>query len=285
MNSQSNSFSLGDTVIGTVCKLEPQGALINLGAEILAYIPLREMSIAEVHSPEEVLHLNQTREFLIVSDRDQDGNPMLSLSIRAFEQQTPWDRVRKMQAENVTVYATVYATCSSGVWVKIEGLRGFIPGSHIFNHKPIEDLGGEELPLKFLEVDEKRDSLVLSHCHALGVESKIEKLKVGDIVVGCICRLKPYGAWVNIGDVVALLHIAEISHDPFDTPHSVFQVNDELKAIILDINVRGRISLSTKLLEPEPGDMLKNPQIVYEKAEEMAAHYRQKMQEQQEEPV
>jgi small subunit ribosomal protein S1 len=34
-----------------------------------------------------------------------------------------------------------------------------------------------------------------------------------------------------------------------------------------------RVSLSTKALEPEPGNMLKNPQKVYEKAEEMAAKY------------
>ncbi|MEL6501782.1 MAG: 30S ribosomal protein S1, partial [Cyanobacteria bacterium J06623_1] len=40
---------------------------------------------------------------------------------------------------------------------------------------------------------------------------------------------------------------------------------------------RGRISLSTKQLEPEPGDMLKNREIVFEKAEEMAEKYRQKL--------
>jgi small subunit ribosomal protein S1 len=33
---------------------------------------------------------------------------------------------------------------------------------------------------------------------------------------------------------------------------------------------RKLISLSTKQIEPEPGDMVKNPQIVYEKAEEIA---------------
>ncbi|WP_348239869.1 hypothetical protein [Funiculus sociatus] len=44
--------------------------------------------------------------------------------------------------------------------------------------------------------------------------------------------------------------------------------------MILDVDTqRGLISLSTKALEPEPGHMLKNPQKVYEKAEEMAAKY------------
>ncbi len=35
--------------------------------------------------------------------------------------------------------------------------------------------------------------------------------------------------------------------------------------------------LSTKQLEPEAGDMLKNREIVFEKAEEMAEKYRQKL--------
>ena len=75
-----------------------------------------------------------------------------------------------------------------------------------------------------------------------------------------------------------MIHISEISHDHIDTPHSVFGVNDELKVMIIDLDAeRGRISLSTKQLEPEPGDMLKNREIVFEKAEEMAEKYRQKL--------
>ena len=48
--------------------------------------------------------------------------------------------------------------------------------------------------------------------------------------------------------------------------------------MIIDLDAeRGRISLSTKQLEPEPGDMVRNPDVVYDKAEEMAEKYRQQM--------
>jgi small subunit ribosomal protein S1 len=58
----------------------------------------------------------------------------------------------------------------------------------------------------------------------------------------------------------------------------VLNVNDEIKVMIIDLDAeRGRISLSTKQLEPEPGDMVKNPDLVYDKAEEMAAKYREAM--------
>jgi len=136
---------------------------------------------------------------------------------------------------------------------------------------------GEELPLKFLEVDEERNRLVLSHRRAL-VERKMNRLEVGEVVIGNVRGIKPYGAFIDIGGVSGLLHISEISHDHIETPHTVFGVNDELKVMIIDLDAeRGRISLSTKQLEPEPGDMVKNPQFVYDKAEEMAERYRQQL--------
>jgi small subunit ribosomal protein S1 len=268
-------FSPGDIVAGTVFSLEPRGALIDIGAKTAAYIPIQEMSINRVDSPDEVLQSNETREFFILTDENEDGQ--LTLSIRRIEYMRAWERVRQLQNEDATVRSLVFATNRGGALVRIEGLRGFIPGSHISTRKPKEDLVGEELQLKFLEVDEDRNRLVLSHRRAL-VERKMNRLEVGEVVIGSVRGIKPYGAFIDIGGVSGLLHISEISHDHIDTPHSVFNVNDEVKVMIIDLDAeRGRISLSTKQLEPEPGDMINNRERVYEKAEEMAEKYREKM--------
>ena len=268
-------FSPGDVVAGTVFSIEPRGALIDIGAKTAAYIPIQEMSINRVDAPEEVLQSNETREFFILTDENEDGQ--LTLSIRRIEYMRAWERVRQLQTEDATVRSGVFATNRGGALVRIEGLRGFIPGSHISTRKPKEDLLGEELPLKFLEVDEDRNRLVLSHRRAL-VERKMNRLEVGEVVIGTVRGIKPYGAFIDIGGVSGLLHISEISHDHIDTPHSVFNVNDELKVMIIDLDAeRGRISLSTKQLEPEPGDMIKDRQLVFDGAEEMAAKYREQM--------
>ena len=268
-------FSPGDVVAGTVFSMEPRGALIDIGAKTAAYIPIQEMSINRVDAPEEVLQSNETREFFILTDENEDGQ--LTLSIRRIEYMRAWERVRQLQTEDATVRSGVFATNRGGALVRIEGLRGFIPGSHISTRKPKEDLLGEELPLKFLEVDEDRNRLVLSHRRAL-VERKMNRLEVGEVVIGTVRGIKPYGAFIDIGGVSGLLHISEISHDHIDTPHSVFNVNDELKVMIIDLDAeRGRISLSTKQLEPEPGDMIKDRQLVFDGAEEMAAKYREQM--------
>ena len=268
-------FSPGDIVAGTVFSMEPRGALIDIGAKTAAYIPIQEMSINRVDDPEEVLQPNETREFFILTDENEDGQ--LTLSIRRIEYMRAWERVRQLQTEDATVRSNVFATNRGGALVRIEGLRGFIPGSHISTRQAKEDLVGQDLPLKFLEVDEDRNRLVLSHRRAL-VERKMNGLEVGEVVTGSVRGIKPYGAFIDIGGVSGLLHISEISHDHIDTPHSVFGVNDELKVMIIDLDAeRGRISLSTKQLEPEPGDMLKNRDLVFEKAEEMAEKYREKM--------
>ncbi len=275
LDSYDYHFSPGDIVAGTVFSLEPRGALIDIGAKTAAFIPIQEMSINRVDQPEEVLNNNEVREFFILADENEEGQ--LTLSIRRIEYMRAWERVRQLQQEDATVRSLIFATNRGGALVRIEGLRGFIPGSHISTRKVKEELVGEELPLKFLEVDEERNRLVLSHRRAL-VERKMNKLEVGEVVVGVVRGIKPYGAFIDIGGVSGLLHISEISHEHIETPHNVFNVNDEVKVMIIDLDAeRGRISLSTKQLEAEPGDMVRDPQLVYAKAEEMAAKYREQM--------
>ena len=272
------NFKPGDLVKGTVFALEPKGAMIDIGAKTAAFMPMQEVSINRVEGLSDVLQPSESREFFIMSEENEDGQ--LALSIRRIEYQRAWERVRQLQKEDATIYSEVFATNRGGALVRVEGLRGFIPGSHISARKIKEDLEGEYLPLKFLEVDEERNRLVLSHRRAL-VEKKMNRLEVGEVVVGSVKGIKPYGAFIDIGGVSGLLHISEISHEHIETPHNVLNVNDQMKVMIIDLDSeRGRISLSTKALEPEPGDMLTDPQKVFSKAEEMAAKYKQMLFEQ-----
>tara|TARA_Y100001970_G_scaffold290092_1_gene422548 strand:- start:4561 stop:5685 length:1125 start_codon:yes stop_codon:yes gene_type:complete len=275
------NFKPGDLVKGTVFALEPKGAMIDIGAKTAAFMPMQEVSINRVEGLSDVLQPSETREFFIMSEENEDGQ--LALSIRRIEYQRAWERVRQLQKEDATIFSEVFATNRGGALVRVEGLRGFIPGSHISARKLKEDLVAEFLPLKFLEVDEERNRLVLSHRRAL-VEKKMNRLEVGEVVIGTVRGIKPYGAFIDIGGVSGLLHISEISHEHIETPHNILNVNDQMKVMIIDLDAeRGRISLSTKALEPEPGDMLTNPKKVFEKAEEMAAKYKQMLFEQTDE--
>lgn len=279
--SFSSSFIPGETVVGTVLSLEPTGALINIGTQTPAYLPLQEISMACVQTPKEVLKLNETREFWILASSEEQEQSRFVLSLRRLEEKLAWERLRQMEAECITFSERIVASNNYGALVRIEGLQGLIPSSEIITDKPLEELVGEEIILMVIEVHEDCNRLVLSHQQALEYTLAMSKMKqffVGEVVKGTVREVKHFGVFIDIGGFNALLRITEISHEHIDSPHSIFQVNDEVKVLILDIEFeRKLISLSTKQIEAEPGDMVKNPQFVYEKAEKIAAKYRESL--------
>ncbi|KAJ9527026.1 hypothetical protein QJQ45_025262, partial [Haematococcus lacustris] len=96
-------------------------------------------------------------------------------------------------------------------------------------------------------------------------------LQVGDVVEGVVQSIKPYGAFIDLGGFIALLHLTQVSHTRVKSVESILKKGDKLKALILSCDWdKSRVTLSTKKLEPSPGDMLKDPQLVFDKAEEMA---------------
>lgn len=88
--------------------------------------------------------------------------------------------------------------------------------------------------------------------------------------------IREYGVIVNVHcdrveNLSALLRIDNISQVPIDNLNSIFKIGEEIKALIVDVELTmARFSLSTKVLESEPGQMSKNPQEVYKNAEKMA---------------
>ncbi|KAG1658936.1 hypothetical protein FOA52_007128 [Chlamydomonas sp. UWO 241] len=101
--------------------------------------------------------------------------------------------------------------------------------------------------------------------------------KVGDLVEGSVQSVQPYGVFLELGNgAVGLLHISRISHEPITDIGEIFSKGDRVKVLVLAIDQeRGRLTLSTTQLEPTPGDMLRDPQLVFGKAEETAAAFQQ----------
>lgn len=271
------SFEDGDICTGRVYQYEPNGALVDIGAKASAYCPLQEMSMIRIDKPEHALTIGEDREFQIISREDANGQ--LKVSIRRIEFARAWERVSQLQAEDVTIHAEVVSVNRGGCLVMVEGLRAFLPGSHLSVRTPREDMVGVELPLKFLEVDTDKNRLVVSHRRAV-VEKQMSNLVSGEVVSGVVRGIKPYGAFIDIGGVSGLLHVSQISHDHVSDIGAVVKDGSEIKCMIINQDKeKGRISLSTKTLEPEPGDMLRNPELVYENADEMAARYHKRLEE------
>merc|ERR1719393_1094766 len=142
---------------------------------------------------------------------------------------------------------------------------------------PTEDFIGQKLQVKFLDVDQDSSRLVVSHRKAV-IDTQISDLTVGSVLKGVVTAVKPYGAFVDIGGMSGLLHISQISCDHISNVESVIPVGSTIKCMVISQDKgKGRVALSTKTLEQEPGDMIKNQEKVFENAEETAAKYQERI--------
>ncbi|XP_055814142.1 30S ribosomal protein S1, chloroplastic-like [Solanum dulcamara] len=266
---------IGTKVKGTVFSVEANGALVDITAKSSAYLPIQEASIHSIKHVEEAGIFPGFRdEFVVVGENEADDSVILSL--RSIQYDLAWERCRQLQAEDVVVKGKVVGANKGGVVALVESLRGFIPFSQIFSKLTAEELLEKELPLKFVEVDQEQTRIVLSNRKAMA-DSQTQ-LGIGSVVLGTVQSLKPYGAFIDIGGLNGLLHVSQISHDRVSDIATVLQPGDTLKVMILSHDrERGRVSLSTKKLEPTPGDMIRNPKLIFEKAEEMAQTFRQRI--------
>ncbi|CAL5393532.1 unnamed protein product [Camellia sinensis] len=266
---------IGTKVKGMVFKTDAYGALVDMTAKSSAFLPVREASIHNIKHVEEAgIVPGLQEEFVIIGENEADDS--LILSLRSIQYDLAWERCRQLQAEDVVVKGKIVGANKGGIVAMVEGLRGFVPFSQISTKSTAEDLLDKDLPLKFVEVDEEQTRLVLSNRKAMA-DSQAQ-LGIGSVVVGTVQSLKPYGAFIDIGGINGLLHVSQISHDRVSDIATVLQPGDTLKVMILSHDrARGRVSLSTKKLEPTPGDMIRNPKLVFEKAEEMAQTFRQRI--------
>jgi len=270
------SFNRNDVVKGTVVQYDKGGCIVDIGAKASAFLPLQEASLFQEQgtSIESLIDIDAEREFEIISEEDENGQ--LLVSIRRIQYRAAWDKVVAMQDTDDVFEAECVSVNRGGAIFLVEGLRAFLPGSHLTGRLPDEDLIGQKLPLKFLEVNQDDNKLVVSNRRAV-VESQMADLSRGDVIDGIVKALKPYGAFVEVGGMSGLLHISQISMDRINDLEAVLQPGQKIKCMIIDHDkVNGRIALSTKTLEPEPGDMIKDPARVYEMAEETARVYLEK---------
>jgi len=270
-------FEREDIVSGQCEEYVNGGCLVDIGAKSSAFLPQQEAALIQPPgaSIESLVELETPYEFEIVSDENEDGQ--LIVSIRRIEYRNAWTTVQSMQEEDESFEAEIISINRGGAICLVNGLRAFLPGSHLSGMMATEDLIGTVLPLKFLEVNPEEGKLVVSNRKAV-VEKQMTNLSRGDIVSGMVKAIKPYGAFVEVGGVSGLLHISQISYDRIEDLEQVLQPGMNVKCMIIDHDkVNGRIALSTKTLEAEPGDMLKDPERVFTMAEETAKKYHERM--------
>lgn len=176
------------------------------------------------------------------------------------EHKRAWARIKMIHREDGEVTGTVTGVVKGGLIVDI-GLRGFLPAS-LVDIGPVGDLQayvGQEIKAKVVDMDANRNSVVLSRqawleqVQAEQRQTILSKLRPGQIVRGRVTRLKPFGAFVDLGGVDGLVRKSELSWTPVSHPKEVVGIGEELTVQILDVDVdRQHVTLSLKATQEDP---------------------------------
>jgi len=268
LETHDYQFQKGQIVRGKVFQLDHDGAYVDIGGKSSAFLPRDEASLRVVTNLADVLPMNEELQFLII--RDQDAEGQVTISRKQLEMRQIWERLLEMQENSQTVQVRVTGVNKGGVTVDLLGLRGFIPRSHISERDNLDALKGQSLTVGFLEINRETNKLVLSQRLAAR-SSNFSLLQIGQLVEGKITGIKPFGVFVDLNGVSALLHIKQVSQKFIDSLEKVFQIGQPIKAVIIDLDEgKGRVAISTRVLENHPGEVVENFAEVMSSAEARA---------------
>ena len=259
----------GEIVKGVVASKRPGEILVDVGAKSEGIVDpkdlanLSEEEIAEIRVGETV------SVYVISTQTDEEGHRiMLSLSRARIEKD--WDEAERLYEAQETIESKVIGNNKGGLIVNFGQVRGFVPGSQLVNaqfgghNRPDRwnQLTGETLKLKIIEVDRNRNRLILSERAAadeIRQEREKEKdeflseLVEGEVRTGRVTSLANFGAFVDIGGVDGLIHLSELAWTHVSNPNEVLKVGEEIDVYILNVDRdQKRVALSLKRLEPEP---------------------------------
>ncbi len=179
----------------------------------------------------------------------------------------PWKTARQAMDQGEVVELPVIGSNRGGVLVGWNGLRGFVPASHLVGLSPLADederyselqrLVGSQLRLKIIELDSERKRFVLSERASQLDESHrqelLDALCPGDIRQGRVSNLCSFGAFVDLGGLEGLVHVSELSWSRVNHPSDVLGKDQPVEVYVLNVNRdRGRVGLSIKRLQPDP---------------------------------
>ena len=258
--SFTKEITVSSLVVGEIVRIDRDSLLVDIGGKYEGVVPMKEIN--ECDNAEQLrsqFSVNQVREFFVLKDLEDEFQYILS--VRRVESVKNWERLAELKEASELLEATIIGPTKGGMLATVMGLKGFIPASQLRVTRALDELAGETLPVKVLEVDRSRNKLILSHRQAV-FEMKaaqrsetLASLREEQIVTGEIVKVTDFGVFVDINGIDGLLPLSEITWQRIKHPSDVLVLGQEVTVQVLNIDLdRQRISLSLKRLEADPWD-------------------------------
>ena len=258
-NALGGGMSVGDVVEGTVIAAEKHEVWLDLGPRGTGLVVGREIEQSQDIQPGDVISAS------VLDPESDEGHAILSLKKAAKEK--GWELLEQRQRDSEIFSVKAYDANKGGLLIEAEGIRGFLPVSQLSaeNYPRVSgadkdeilhrltSLIGKSLRVRILDLDRRDNKLIFSEKEAQRehTQTKVAKLKVGDVVKGLVTGVVDFGIFVNVDGIEGLVHISEIAWDRVDNPGKYVKVGQEVEAKIIAID-KDKLSLSIKQMQDDP---------------------------------
>jgi len=236
--------------LGKVIGIRGKSVFIDLGAKSEGVLPLEQFGEA-IPAAGEMIE--------VVVDRFDTAEGLLLLSLKGAAVEASWENLRK----GLIVEARVTKANKGGVEVEVDGIRGFLPISQLDIGRVEEASSyiGQKLRVVVTEANQREKNLVVSRRDLLEQERAEQgtktwaELEEGQVRPGVVRSIKEYGAFVDLGGVDGLLHVADMSWVRTSDVASLVRVGQAVEVKVLKVDrAANRVSLGLKQLLPSPWD-------------------------------
>ncbi|MBI5346036.1 MAG: 30S ribosomal protein S1 [Chlamydiae bacterium] len=244
----------GTKIKGKIVNMVSYGAFIEIEPGIEGLIHVSEMSWTKnITDPNEVVSIGDEVEAVVLSIQKDEGK--ISLGIKQTEH-NPWEDVEKKYLVGKVVKAEIRNLTNYGAFVELEpGVDGLIHISDLSWTKkvshPSEVLKkGDVIEAIILTVDKesKKITLGIKQLSVNPWESIEKTLPINSFVKGVVTKITAFGIFVQLENgIEGLIHVTELSNEPFAKVEDIVSVGNEITAKVLKIDAEHKkISLSLK---------------------------------------
>lgn len=251
----------GQVVRGTILKITPEEVIISLPYKSDGILPISELTLIDPHTGEVKWHEGDPIDVQVVKIDDGEGNVLLAR--KSLEKRLAWEELEDGFKSGKEFKGICTAVVKGGVLADVNGVRVFVPASHL-SRRYVEDLNslvGKPLRLRILELDRRNNRVVASQRVILQEEEEARKkalwdsIREGQVITGVVKKVTDFGAFVDIGGVDGLIHVSDLSWGHVGHPSEVVQENQTITVKVLSVDKeRGRIALGYKQTLPQPWD-------------------------------
>ena len=246
---------VGEIVKGVVVQIDPDYVLVNIGYKSEGCIPL-----AEFLDEQGQLTVKVGDDVKVYFERKENVKGYVVLSRKKAEKEVVWDKIAQIEEEGGLIEGKIIANVKGGLTVDI-GVPAFLPASQV-DVRPVGNLDkliGQTFQFKIVKVNRKRGNIVLSRRIFLEEErdrkrnETLEHLSEGQNIDGIVKNITDYGAFIDLGGIDGLLHIADMSWGKLNHPTEVIKIGDTINVKVLKYDKeKGKISLGLKQTKPDP---------------------------------